>query len=371
MLGPRASRFRSSRDRLVGINPRRFFLVNRVGGAIVVDALAYLIDTGVQKLLLGSPDRNPAFGGFPAQTGLQPGYVDGLKSAFPFINNWNTLLAGLNYPDVPNAEAYMPNLFDAWGRIQGFGDALTSTPGFDLPAEEATLESDLTNIFNTEPPPPPGRTLLHWFIGFTTIADPARISIELDVANDFNVSQEEVFLVPDFVSFDTAPAILANELAAGEAPDLVGPAGWYHSNLFHGQWLDLAPLIASSGFDTGIFAPNLYQMYFTDEGQVGLPFAVYPSALYYNPALFDAAHLNYPPDRYGSEYILPDGTNMPWSWQTVAKVRCGKPDFCETGPVNRVSIATRSGVSSPQGSGVSAGGQTGAHNRRRDPKGLS
>ena len=42
----------------------------------------------------------------------------------------------------------MPNINEAWARIQTFGDLLSNTKGVDLAAQEATLESDLTTIFN-------------------------------------------------------------------------------------------------------------------------------------------------------------------------------------------------------------------------------
>ena len=52
-------------------------------------------------------------------------------------------------------------------------------------------------------------------------------------------------------------AINPNEIATGSAPDIVGPVGWIGTDLFHGQWLDLAPLISRSGFDTSIYTPAM------------------------------------------------------------------------------------------------------------------
>ena len=53
---------------------------------------------------------------------------------------------------------------------------------------------------------------------------------------------------------------------------------------------------------------------------MGLPFAVFPSAMFYNKALFDEAGLNYPPGAYGEKYVMPDGSEVDWSWDTVAEV---------------------------------------------------
>ncbi len=61
-------------------------------------------------------------------------------------------------------------------------------------------------------------------------------------------------------------------------------------------------------------------MYQTDEGTVGLPFAVYPSAIYYNTKLFTEAGVNPPPAKYGDKYTMPDGTAVDWNWDALTKV---------------------------------------------------
>ncbi len=131
-------------------------------------------------------------------------------------------------------------------------------------------------------PPTSSAIELRWFIGLGTGTDPAQIAIEQSVADDFNASHPNIQVVLEVVPYVSARDTLAAEIAAGAGPDVVGPVGWIASNAFHGEWLDLAPYITSSGFDTSVFTPALVDMYNTDEGQVSLPFAVYPSAIYYN-----------------------------------------------------------------------------------------
>src|SRR5258705_294273 len=75
-----------------------------------------------------------------------------------------------------------------------------------------------------------------------------------------------------------------------------------------------------SGFDTSIFDPALEASYQTEEGQVGLPFAVFPAAIYYVPSFFDEAGLNYPPSKYGEKYVMPDGSEVDWSWDTLRTI---------------------------------------------------
>ena len=70
------------------------------------------------------------------------------KFGFVTSDSWDILLAGLNYPDVPSAESWMPNFTDAWNRLQKFGDTLSNQPGLSLAYQETILEGDLTAIFN-------------------------------------------------------------------------------------------------------------------------------------------------------------------------------------------------------------------------------
>ena len=84
---------------------------------------------------------------------------------------------------------------------------------------------------------------------------------------------------------------LATEIASGNGPDIVGPVGIGGANAFHGQWLDLAPLIQKNNYDLSGFPQDAVNIYKLDEGQVGIPFAIYPSVLFYAKSLFDEAGL--------------------------------------------------------------------------------
>jgi multiple sugar transport system substrate-binding protein len=93
------------------------------------------------------------------------------------------------------------------------------------------------------------------------------------------------------------------------------------SNAFADQWLDLQPLVDSTGYDLSVFDPALLDLYRTpDGGLVGIPFAVFPAVTYYNRGLFDEAGLNYPPQEFNAPYVMPDGTEVPWNYDTVAEL---------------------------------------------------
>jgi multiple sugar transport system substrate-binding protein len=69
-----------------------------------------------------------------------------------------------------------------------------------------------------------------------------------------------------------------------------------------------------------IFNPALLKAYQTEDGLVGLPLTVYPSGMFFVPALFDKASLSYPPQTYGEKYKMPDGKLVDWNWDTVEAI---------------------------------------------------
>jgi multiple sugar transport system substrate-binding protein len=163
------------------------------------------------------------------------------------------------------------------------------------------------------------KVTIRWFVGLGTGTNPEQIAAQEEVVADFNASQDGIELVLEVVPFDSARDALSTQIASGAGPDIIGPVGWGGSAAFYGQWLDLGPYIEASGFDTSVFDPALVAFYQTEEGQVGLPFAVFPAAVYYVPALFDEVGLAYPPANYGDSYSL-DGADVEWNWETFTEV---------------------------------------------------
>jgi multiple sugar transport system substrate-binding protein len=218
----------------------------------------------------------------------------------------------------------------------GGGAAPTQAPAEEEPVEATEAPAEATEApaegAATEVPPTPtltpypvasceaGKTCVRWFVGLGTGTDAPQIKTQEEVVADFNASQDEIQLILEIIPFNSARDTLSTQIASGAGPDIVGPVGWGGSNDFYGQWLDISPQIESSGFDTSIFDPALIKFYQTEEGQVGLPFAVFPGAIYFVPALFDEAGLNYPPQVYGEKYVMPDGTERDWNWETVTEL---------------------------------------------------
>jgi multiple sugar transport system substrate-binding protein len=172
----------------------------------------------------------------------------------------------------------------------------------------------------TAAPAATGPVLIRWSIGIGTGADPAQVTVENDVAADFNKAQDKIKLVIEVIPNASARDTISTEIAAGAGPDIVGPVGWVGSNAFAGQWLDIAPYLKATNYDTTKFESALVKSYQTEAGTVGLPFAVYPSAIYFNTGLFTEAGLNPLPAKYGDQYKMPDGSMVAWDWPALTKV---------------------------------------------------
>ena len=182
--------------------------------------------------------------------------------------------------------------------------ATTPTPVAVTPEPVATAEGGLTAD---------GKVLIRWFVGLGTGAQPDQIADEQAVVADFNASQDKIVLSLEIYQNTTAYDILSTQIAAGAPPDIIGPVGFRGFYSYGDQLLDLAPYIASSGFDTSDLDPALLEAYKEGfGGQVGIPFAIYPSFIYYNKDLFDEAGLPYPPQKVGDKY---DGKD--WNWDTL------------------------------------------------------
>lgn len=190
------------------------------------------------------------------------------------------------------------------------------------PTKAAEVKATEVKVEPTVAPVEPvttGKTQVRWFVGLGTGTDPEQQKIQQEVVDEFNKSQDKIELVLEVVAYNAARDTLATQIAAGNGPDIVGPVGWSGSNAFKGQWLDMAPLIEKTKYDTTVFNQALVKFYQTDEGTVGLPFAVFPAMVFYQKGMFDEAGLAYPPAKYGDKYTL-DGKEVEWNYETLTQV---------------------------------------------------
>ena len=95
-----------------------------------------------------APELVKLWGAVPALKSMQGDYISTLSESYPSVGNWDTIVAGLNYVDVPNHEAYMPNFPRADTRIMAFQITMEGSSGADVDAEIDQLVTDLQVIFD-------------------------------------------------------------------------------------------------------------------------------------------------------------------------------------------------------------------------------
>ena len=208
----------------------------------------------------------------------------------------------------------------------GASSAVPSTSESAAASASAPAESDAPTPKPTVLPgegtkAKPGDVVIRWYCCLGTGDAPEQVKIEQKVADAFNASHPGIHLSFEGYVYADARNALATQIGAGNAPDIVGPVGIGGSEAFHGQWLDLQPLIDKQKFDMSKF-PKLSVDFFKvgGEGQLGIPFAIYPSALFYKAGMFKEAGLADPPHEWNAQYKMPDGTMRPWDYDTVREV---------------------------------------------------
>lgn len=181
-----------------------------------------------------------------------------------------------------------------------------------------TSAPDVTQTTAGEEGDGPGEPVeIRWFVGLGAGGQPEQITAQEEVVADYNASQDEIELVLEIVDNDVAYDTLSTQIAAGNAPDIIGPVGRDGSNSYAGLYLDLEPLVESSGLDTSIWPEAAIENFREPDGTLpGLPFASYPSFIYFNTELFDEAGLPYPPQEYGADgtAVYGEGTEWEGSW---------------------------------------------------------
>jgi len=163
---------------------------------------------------------------------------------------------------------------------------------------------------------------IRWYCCLGGGEAPEQKTVEDKVVADFNASHPNIHLTFEVVTYEgnAANNTLANQLLNKNGPDIVGPVGIGGANAFNGQWLDLSEEIAKNNYDLSGFPASVVDIYKVGgQGQVGIPFAVYPSVLFYRKSLFEEAGLSQPPHKYGDKYTL-DGQQVDWSYDTIRQI---------------------------------------------------
>jgi multiple sugar transport system substrate-binding protein len=95
-----------------------------------------------------APEIVTLWGAAPALKSMQGDYIATLSESFPSVENWDTIMAGLDYVETPNHEANMPNFSQADDRVKALQSELETTAGLDVDAVIDTFVAEMQAIFD-------------------------------------------------------------------------------------------------------------------------------------------------------------------------------------------------------------------------------
>jgi len=167
-------------------------------------------------------------------------------------------------------------------------------------ATEAPVEPEAPEAEAPEAEAPAGeKAKVVIFIGMGTGTDPDQIAAQEALAEEFNSTHDDIEVEFLIVPHEEAPERYLAMIAGGNAPQLVGPNGTSTISQFLDTWADMTPFIEADNIDMSDFYGPVLELNKFPGKNVGLPLGIYPSFVFYNADLFDAAGLDYPTHDYG------------------------------------------------------------------------
>ena len=185
------------------------------------------------------------------------------------------------------------------------------------------------NTFNPATLPPVAQQTFHipefspaalrWYCCLGTGEDAAQLPTEKDAAAGFATKYPGSSLKLEITTYDSAVDALSTQIGPNP-PDIAGPVGIGGLASFKGQWTDLTPYLTNSSYDLGVYESATVDFFKQDGAQIGVPFDLYPSMLWYKRDFFSEAGLAEPPHQFGAKYKMADGTEVEWNYDTLRQI---------------------------------------------------
>jgi WD40 repeat protein len=164
------------------------------------------------------------------------------------------------------------------------------------------------------------------FLGLGTGTNPQQFEVENKLVDEWNAANKDIQLALSYCNHCTAHDAFMTTLLGGEPPDIAAAVGTFTFYELIGStgenvWADLTPYIERDKAELGLddYEPRLLKIYQLAGKQLGLPYHIFPSFLYINKELFEAAGVELPPTEYG-----PSGTatyqGKPWDMAALREL---------------------------------------------------
>ncbi len=161
------------------------------------------------------------------------------------------------------------------------------------------------------------------FVGLGTGTNSDQIPRQRLLAKRWNDDHPDIMLDFDFGGDQVRSEALRTLIASGNPPDIIGPMSLGTVSNYQDSLLDLSSNIGRDKAELKLdqFDANVLGAVKTIDGRIfALPLGIYPSALYVNEDMFAQAGVPLPPTTWGAPYTDISGKQVPWDWETLAKV---------------------------------------------------
>jgi len=168
-----------------------------------------------------------------------------------------------------------------------------------------------------EAPADTGPVKIVIFVGFGTGTSPEQQAVHKTIQDAYNSTHTDIQI--EFLTTPWAERITkySTMLAADQPPDIMLPIGVGGLSEFYKGWKDLTPYIQADNYDMTRYAGATTEIHnYPGQGLLGLPLCVYPSFIYYNQDIFDAAGVDYPPANFGDAYADGDA----WTYDKLFEI---------------------------------------------------
>jgi multiple sugar transport system substrate-binding protein len=160
---------------------------------------------------------------------------------------------------------------------------------------------------------------LRWFCCLGAGDAPEQQPGEKEAAAAFATKYAGSSLKIEITPYDSAVDTLSTQLGPNP-PDIAGPVGIAGLAAFKGQWTDLGPYLTAAAYDMSVYDPATVEFFKQDGAQIGVPFDLYPSMLWYKRDFFEEAGVAEPPHEFGAKYKKADGTEVEWNYDTLREI---------------------------------------------------
>lgn len=172
--------------------------------------------------------------------------------------------------------------------------AEVTSPEAPAATEVVTAPTEPVAVTTEKPVSTGDKTHVTIFVGMGTGTDPDQIDAQMVIQERFNTTHDDIELEFLIVPHEEAGTRFLAMVSGGTAPELVGPNGVQTAAEYYDVWADITPYIQAENFDISDFYGPAVDLNTYPDKNTGLPLGLYPSFIFYNKDLFDAAGVPYP-----------------------------------------------------------------------------